>query len=286
MLLSPLVSALALPALVAFGTTGLIRFARRRRAGKGGIGNLAEAGLGLGFLAGFWAVTGGLPFLGNVAYHQLGEAVLLALLAGLAASLIGVGPRITGFLAVAGALFAVVWLTGWQQLLAPTVEELLAVLLYGAIAVAAALRLRALGPGATPVAVTGLASLALALVAAVGHAGGSSDLALALAGACLGSLVWAWPLGRAGFGPAALAVLVVGFTGLMVAAARGALHAPWPLLLLPLAFWAPAIAQRLPVLDRLARKKPTRPLALLLAAALPCAASVALALILGARLHF
>ena len=291
MLLPPLVSALALPALVAFGATGLIRFARGGRGKSGGraggrSGELAEAGLGIGFLAGFWAVTGGLPFLANVAYHQLGEAVLLALLVGLAAALVGAGPRVMAVLAVAGALFAVVWLTGWRQVLAPTVEELLTLLLYGAIAVAAALRLRDLGPGATPVAVTGLACLTLALIATLGHAAGSSDLALALAGACLGRLVWAWPLGRAGFGPAALAVLVVGFTGLMVAAARGALHAPWPLLPLPLVFWAPRIARGLPVLDRLARKKPTRPLALLLAAALPCGAGVALALLLGARLHF
>ncbi|HEV2675290.1 MAG TPA: hypothetical protein VGV37_12170 [Aliidongia sp.] len=281
MVLSPLVSALALPALVSFGATGLIRFARGRKGDK----SLAEAGLGIGFLAGFWAVTGGLPFLGNVAYHQLGEAVLLALIVGLAATFFGAGPRVMGVLAVAGALFAVIWGIGWRQLVAPTVDELLAVLIYGAIAAVAALRLRSLGPGATPVALTGLASLALALVALFGHASGISDLALALAGACAGSLVWAWPFGRAGFGPMALAVLVVGFTGLMVAQARGALHAPWPLLLLPLAFWAPGIAQRLPIVDKLARKKPTKPLALLLAATLPCAACVALAWLLGTRPH-
>ncbi|HLZ65575.1 MAG TPA: hypothetical protein VKQ29_05055 [Aliidongia sp.] len=283
MVLSPLVEALALPALVAFGASGLIRFARGRK----GDGRLAEAGLGIGFLAGFWAVTGGLPFLGrDVAYHPLGEAVLLALGIGLLAALIGSGPRVMGTLAVAGALFAVVWVTGWRQLLAPTVEELLATVFYGAVAIMAALRLRALGPGATPIAVTGLTALALAFVASIGHAAGISALALVLTGACLGSLAWAWPFQRGSFGPMALAVLVVGLTGLTVAHARGALHAPWALLPLPLAFWAQDIAQRLPGLDRLARKKPTRPLALMLAAALPCGASVALALILGARLHF
>jgi hypothetical protein len=283
MVLSPIVEALVLPALVAFGATGLIRFARGRK----GDGRLAEAGLGIGFLAGFWAVTGGLPFLGrDVAYHPLGEAVLLALLAGLLAALIGAGPRIMTLVAVAGAVFAVVWVIGWRQLQAPTVEELVAALIYGAVAIAAALRLRSLGPGATPIAVTALAALALALVASVGHAAGTSALALVLAGAALGSLIWAWPFQRGGFGPMALGVLVVGFAGLMVAHARGALTAPWPLLPLPLAFWAPEIAQRLPVLDRLARKKPTRPPALLVAAALPCAAGVALALLLGARVHF
>jgi hypothetical protein len=281
MLLSPLVSALALPALVAFGATGVIRFARGRKGDQ----TLAEAGLGVGFLAGFWAVTGGLPFLGNIAYHQLGEAVLLALCAGLAAALAGRGPRVMTGLAVLAALFAVVWLLGWRRLETPTVEELLATLIYAAIAIWAALRLRALGPGATPVAVTGLAALALALVTSIGHAAGISALSLVLAGACAGSLAWAWPFGRAGFGPAALAVLVVGFTGLMVAHAQGALHAPWALVPLPLAFSAPAIAERLPGLDRLARKKPSRPLALLAAAALPCVASVALALVLGARVH-
>ena len=283
MVLSPLVAALALPALVAFGATGLIRFARGRK----GDGRLAEAGLGLGFLAGFWAVTGGLPFLGqDVAYHPLGEAVLLALAAGLLAALVGAGPRIMTLIAVLGAAFAVVWVIGWRQLAAPTVEALLAALIYGAIAVSAALKLRALGPGATPIAVTALAALALALVASLGHAAGTSALALTLAGAALGSLAWAWPFQRGGFGPAALAVLVVGFAGLTVAHARGAITPPWPLLPLPLAFWAAEIAQRLPLIDRLARKKPTRPPALVAAAALPCAASVALALILGARLHF
>ncbi|GGF38787.1 hypothetical protein GCM10011611_51420 [Aliidongia dinghuensis] len=282
MLLSPVVSALALPALTACGATGLIRTLR----GKKGDMRLAEAGLGIGFLAGFWAVTGGLPFLGNVAYHQLGEAVALALGVGLITALVGAGPGFTKFLGLAGALFAVVWLTGWRQLMAPTVEELLTIVVYGAIAAAAALRLAALGPGATPIAVTGLAALALAFVALFGHAAGTSDLALALAGACLGSLVWAWPLGRAGVGPATIAVLATGFTGLMVAEARGALHAPWALLPLPLAFWAPEIADRLPALGRLARKKPTRPLALLFAAALPCAAAVGLAFLLGTRLYF
>ena len=283
MVLSPLVSALALPALVAFGATGMIRFARGRKGDQ----SLAEAGLGIGFLAGFWAVTGGLPFFGNVAYHQLGEAVVLALVAGLVLALVGAtGPRLMTCLAIAGAVFAVVWVVGWRQLVAPTVEELLGALIYGAIAVAAALRLRELGPGGAPIAVTGLAALALAVIATLGHAAGTSALALAMAGACLGSLVWSWPLGRGGFGPAALSVLVVGMTGLMVAYARGALHAPWPLLPLPLAFWAATIAQRLPLLDRLARKKPTRPIALLLAAALPCAAAAALAFILGARIRF
>jgi len=280
MVLSPLVEALVLPALVAFGATGLIRFARRRK----GDGKLAEAGLGLGFLAGFWAVTGGLPFIGrDVAYHPLGEAVLLALLIGLLAALVGAGPRLMTLVAILGAALAVVWVIGWRQMLEPTVEELLAAAIYGAVAIAAALRLKDLGPGATPVAIAGLAALALALVASIGHAAGTSALSLVLAGSCLGSLVWAWPFQRVSFGPMALVVLVVGFTGLMVAHARGAIHPPWPLLPLPLAFWAPQIAQRLPVLDRLARKKPTRPLALLAAAALPCAAGVALALILGAR---
>jgi len=282
MVLSPLVEALALPALVAFGATGLIRFARGRK----GDGKLAEAGLGIGFLAGFWAVTGGLPFLGrDVAYHPLGEAALLALVLGLLLALFGAGPRVLSLVAVAGAGFAVVWIIGWRQMLAPTVEELLGAAIYGAIAIAAALRLKALGPGATPIAVTGLAALALAIVASIGHAAGASGLALALAGACLGSLVWAWPLQRGSFGPIGLAVLVVGFTGLMVIEARGALHAPWALLPLPLAFWAPEIAQRLPVLDRLARKKPSRPLALLAASALPCGIAIGLALILGARVH-
>jgi len=283
MVLSPLVEAFALPALVAFGATGLIRFARRRK----GDGRLAEAGLGVGFLAGFWAVTGGLPFVGrDVAYHPLGEAVLLALAIGLLAALVGAGPRIKTLVAIVGAMLAVVWIIGWRQMLAPTVEDLLAAAIYGAIAIAAALRLKDLGPGATPVAIVGLAALALALVASIGHAVGTSALGLVLAGSCVGSLVWAWPFQRGSFGPMALAVLVVGFTGLMVAQARGALHPPWPLLALPLAFWAPQIARRLPVLDRLVRKRPTRPLALLVAAALPCAVGVALALILGARVNF
>jgi hypothetical protein len=283
MVLSPLVEAFILPALVAFGTTGLLRFARRRK----GDGRLAEAGLGLGFLAGFWAVTGGLPFVGrDVAYHPLGEAVLLALAIGLLAALVGAGARIMTLVAIVGAALAVVWVIGWRQMLAPTIEDLVAAAIYGAVAIAAGLRLKDLGPGATPVAITGLAALALALIAGVGHASGTSGLALVLAGSCLGSLAWAWPLQRGGFGPIALAVLVVGFTGLMVAHARGALHPPWPLLALPLVFWAPQIAQRLPVLGRLARKRPTRPLALLAAAALPCAAGVALALILGTRVNF
>jgi hypothetical protein len=283
MVLSPLVEAFALPALVAFGATGLIRFARRRK----GDGRLAEAGLGVGFLAGFWAVTGGLPFVGrDVAYHPLGEAVLLALAIGLLAALVGAGPRIMTLVAIVGAALAVVWIIGWRQMLAPTVEDLLAAAIYGAVAIAAALRLKDLGPGATPVAITGLAALALALVASIGHAAGTSALSLVLAGSCVGSLIWAWPFQRGSFGPMALAVPVVGFTGLMVAHARGAIHPPWPLLALPLAFWAPQIARRLPVLDRLARKRPTRPVALLAAAALPCAVGVALALILGVRVNF
>jgi hypothetical protein len=162
--------------------------------------------------------------------------------------------------------------------------DLLYLVGFAALAAIVALRLIALARGgAAPIAVSGIAALGLAAVASIGHGGGLAQLSLALAAASAGSLVWAWPLAKAPFGPLALIVLVAALASLALAETHGALHTPWALLVLPMAFWADRIAERLPGLAKLAKKKQTRPVALALGAALPTLASISLAMILAGR---
>jgi hypothetical protein len=273
--LATVLYAVLLPLLVALGSTGLVR----RRGGKKLSPRLAEVGLGLGFLAGFVAVARGIPFLNNVAHHQIGEIAVAALGLGVALALFSPGPRV---MAVAGASVAVVaifWSLGLGRLPA---EDWLAAAVASVLAILVMWRLAALAQsGATAIMVLAIAAASLAVIAISARAGLLGDLALALAAACVGVLVWVRPVGKWRGG--AIAVLAGGvvFVALAFGVARGALHTPWALIVLLPAFWADRLVERVQHLAKLARKQATRPLVLTAVAAVPALAAAVLSLLLA-----
>jgi multisubunit Na+/H+ antiporter MnhE subunit len=267
--------AILLPLLVAFGSAGLVR----RRGGKVYGQRLSELAVPLGFLAGFAALAGGVPFIGNVVHHRVGELALFMLAQAAIFLLWAPGPRLLWGLAIIEAIGAIFWQLGIDGL--PTEDWLLGI---GAAAVAILVmrRLVTLGPsGAAAPLILALASLGLAILAGAMRAGVAGDFAAALTAALVGWLAWARPFGKGDAGPALLLGGGVIFVAVAFAIAHSALHAPWAVLLLLPAFWPEFLAARVPFLMKAARKKANRPGAYAAAAAVPVALVTLLALILA-----
>ena len=266
------------PFLVALGVAGLLGSRSKRKGSATRLPALAETGPLLGFLAGFIAIAQGIPFLNNVAQHRIGEAAMLALPVACGLALLDPGPRVGRYAALAVAVLAVWWQLPAGALAA---EQWLAFAGAALVAIFVQDRLVMLARnGVAGLLVLVIAAAALAVVAAFAHAGLLGSLSLALATGCAGWLVWARPFGKA---PPALAATVGGgmvFAALGFACFENAARMPWALAPLLGCFWAEAILTRLPPLARLGKKKPQRPLALAVAAALPAVLAVALAVLL------
>ena len=270
-----LIFGMFLPLLVAFGSAGLAR----RRGGKVLGRRLSEAALPLGFLAGFAALAGGLPFLGNVVHHRVGELALFMLAQALVFLLWAPGPRLLQALAIVEAITAIFWQLGLDGLPA---EDWLVGIGAAAVAILVMRRLAALGPsGAAAPLILGLASLGLAVLAGAMRTGVAGDFAAALTASLAGWLVWARPFGKGDAGAGLLLGGGVIFVAVTFAVAHSALHAPWAVLLLLPAFWPEFLSARIPFLVRAARKKANRPGAYAAAAAVPVALAALLALILA-----
>ena len=266
------------PFLVALGVAGLLRARPKRKGGPRGLASLAETAPVLGFIAGFIAVTQGVPFLNNVAQHRVGEAAVLALAVTIGLALLDPGPRFGRYAALLAAVVALWWQLPAGALAA---EQWLAFAGAALVAIFVQDRLVMLArSGVAGLLVLLVAASGLSVVAACSHAGLLGALALALAAGCAGALIWARPFGKA---MPALAATIGGgmvFAALGFACFESAARTPWALAPLLACFWAETIVARLPPLARLAKKKPQRPLALTLAAALPAGLAVALAVLL------
>jgi hypothetical protein len=273
MLPAPILTIL-IPALVAYGAAGLLRRLRRGKAPS----ELAGAGIALGFLAGFCAYSGGLPFVAELPHHPVGEVAALSLAVGLALATIGLGPAKLRYVAAACGIFAALWCFGLARFEFMSTQELFGALGAALLGAVAMWRLATLASeGATPVALIALMAAGLAAIARFGRAELPEQFATALAAAAAGWLLWARPLARVPAGAAA----VIGGGAILVAVAadagRTALQFPWPMLLLPVCLWADRIAPRLPGLAKVAKRKPNRPLAFSLVAVIPVLAAAGLA---------
>ncbi len=271
-------AAFVLPLLVGFGATGLLRHWGGRCHGP----RLAELGLSLGFIAAFIGLSGGVPFNGLTAHHGIGEVAVAAAALGAIAIWLPVRHAVLMALGILGGGFAIAWPLGLLHPARLPLDDLIAAGIAGIGAIAIMLRLIILGrSGAAPVIVLTVAALALAVIALLARQNGLGHLALALAAACAGFLVWTSPFARWRFGPAALLGGGMIFVTLALAVSRGGLRAPWPLVLLAVAFWGDHIAVNLPVLAGLARKKPFRPIVFGVGALLPAGAAAGLAWLLS-----
>jgi hypothetical protein len=244
------------PFLVALGFAGLLRARTKRKGSPQRLAALAETAPVLGFIAGFIAVAQGIPFLNNVVQHRVGEAAVLALVVVILLALLDPGPRFGRYAALLAAVLALWWQLPAGALAA---EQWLAFAGAALVAIFVQDRLVMLGrAGVAGLLVLLIAAAGLSVVASFAHAGLLGALSLALAMACAGMV----------------------FAALGFAAFESAARTPWALAPLLGCFWAEAIVARLPPLARLAKKKPQRPLALGLAAALPAGLAVALAVLL------
>jgi hypothetical protein len=256
------------PFLVALGVTGLLRPGRRKFARA-----LGEIGPVLGFLAGFVGVVRGVPFVSNVAHHRIGEAAVLALAAAVMLAVIAPGPRLGRYAALGAAVLALAWQAQGDDWPVAAAACLVATFILDRLVFLARI-------GASAILVLALASLGLALVAISSRAGLLGGLALALAAASAGWLVWARPFASVKPGLAAAVSGGMVFVTLAFAVTQSAVRTPWSLAPLLACFWAEAILRHLPVIARWARKKQHRPAALALSATLPVAAAAALSAIL------
>jgi hypothetical protein len=260
--------------LVALGAAGLLKHRAGRKLGP----RLAEAAPVLGFLAGFVALAQGLPFLNGVPQHQVGEVGVLALGLAIALASLPPGPRLGRYLALGAGLLAVLWQVPGGQV--PGSVWLQA----GAAALLAWLaldRLVLLAPsGAAALLILAMTAFGLGLIGMAAHAGLLGGMALALAAACAGLLVWLRPWPKAKLGLAVPLGAGMVFVALGFATMESAARTPWTLALLLPAFWAETIMRLVPALARLGKKKPQRVLVLAGTAALPVVVAIALAFVL------
>jgi hypothetical protein len=241
MFLTDWIFGIALPLAVALVVVGLLRVFGGRR-------ELSGAAIGIGFLAGFGALAGGLPFLHSVANHGIGEVAVLLLAAGILADLLRAhSPGAGRALGVAAILLVLVWPRGWRGTLLLTPQEMVetAVSLIGGLVVL--WRLEALARrGAAGSIVLLVAALGLVIVAYFGRAASLAGLAEVLAAATAGFLIWQMASTKLRFGAAAL--LAGG--GVWFAIAHGLVansaRPPWALVLLIGSFFADRVAALLP----------------------------------------
>jgi hypothetical protein len=261
------VAAALVPFLVAFGAAGVLR----RRPVFGAVA------IPLGALAGFAIVAGGLPLLGNVPHHRLGEVLVAAIVAAPVLACFGDGTARWRAIAIWAALAAVGWVFGPDRIETMEAADAVLAAVFAAAAVVGLLRLSALGgTGALPVVMVAGAAAGLAAIAWGARAALTTEAAAALAASCLGWLVWARPFAKAPSGIAALAA-GASLAALAVEVERTALHAPWPMVVLFACFWPEWIAARLPGVAARARRRESRAAALGIASLLPAAAASALA---------
>ncbi|HLY55918.1 MAG TPA: hypothetical protein VKS60_10205 [Stellaceae bacterium] len=260
-----------LPFLIAGGATGLL-------CDKGGPRALAGPAVGAAMAAAFMAANGA-PFFGAPPHHALGESLVLFTVAGAAISVFGDGIARWHVIVLWAALAAAVWPFGIAGFETPDPGDMLQMAIAAGCGCLALWRLTSLSQdGPAGVGVAAVAAAGLAAVAGFARSGVTAGLALSLACACLGWLVWAW---RARRGATAIATLVAGTSiiSIGVEVTRTALHAPWALLVLFFCCWPEAVVARVPPLAKLARRKAYRPTALVLAAAPPAVLAGVLAFV-------
>ncbi|HWK43539.1 MAG TPA: hypothetical protein VNT30_02365 [Stellaceae bacterium] len=275
------VTACLIPLLVGYVVAAVIRYRGGKRLGPG----MAASGIGLGFLAGFIGVTGGMPILHSVANHWVGTVAVVATLAGLVFDATGLGGRRLRSLGIAAALAIVAYLTGLEPLMQLSPPAIGQMVLFGAGGAAMLARLGILaerGPIAAllPMMLVALTAAGLAAIAWLDHAQSLAGLALALAAAAVGCLALRWRAPPLAFGAAALLAGGGTLLALGVTLAETVPHPPWPLLLMLPAFWADRVSFGRPAKGRRRKKPQASPWHIALAV-LPVLMAVGLAWLLG-----
>jgi hypothetical protein len=267
----PIIQTVAIPLVVAFVATGLLRLAGGSRRGS----TVAGLGVGLGMLAAYGAIFAipGFPPAG--ATNKLFYVIAIGAAVGFVVDLLS-PPRIAPrSLVVLGSLAGIVWIAGDRALSEPWPAGLVVAIL--ALVVAAG-GWRLAGRPDKPVeggAVLLVAAIALALCALLGNTISSAQLGGATAAALGGFLLWNWPGPRFALGGGVLLPAMALLAAMTAQIALFTRIEPYALLPLALVFVADLAARRLSLgTGRMARA--LQPIVLGLIAALPAAATVAL----------
>jgi hypothetical protein len=267
--------------LIATGASGLLLHKSGKAVGR----RLAELGIGIGFLAAYIALAGGLPWFDDLPDGAVGTATSLILLPALLLALWGPRPGIARWPILLVVVLTALFLVGGRHFVFASTADI-AEAAIGAIAgMVIVLRLERMAEGGGGVLIV-LAVIAVAAggIAWFGAARFFAELFFGFAAALLGLAVWAWPLQRWSVGPAALLIGSALLLTLSLAFWRNAVATPWVLPLAGLALWSDRIARDVLGFAQLYKRKPLRTYALVLASLIPAVLAVLLAA-LTARWH-
>jgi hypothetical protein len=272
---------LLLPWLVAAGASGVLLHRSGKVLGK----RLAELGIGVGFLAAYIALAGGLPWLDDLPNGEIGEAAGLSLPAAALLALWGPRPGIARWPIIGLLILMVLWLIGGRSFVFASSLDIVEAAIAALIGIVLVLRLQRLAEGgAGALVILAIMAAALAGIAWYGNAQFFAQLFLGFAAAILGLVVWTWPLSRWGVGAAALLIGAGMLLALVLEFWRNAITTPWALPVVLAALWSDRIALGMPGLSAFHKRKALRPFAVILSALVPAVVAVALAVLL-ARFH-
>jgi hypothetical protein len=267
----PVIQTVAIPIVVAFVATGLLRLAGGSRRG----GAVAGLGVGLGMLAAYGAIFGipGFPPAG--ATNKLFYVIAVGAAIGFVVDLLRPPHIATRSLVVLASLAGILWIAGDRAASEPWPAGLVVAVL---AVVAAIGGWRLAGRPAEPTeggAMLLVAAIALAVSALIGNTISSAQLGGATAAALGGFLLWNWPRPRFALGGGAVLPAMALLAAMTAQIALFTRIEAYALLPLALVFVADLAARRLSLgTGRMAQA--LQPIVLGLIAALPAAATVAL----------
>ena len=262
----PLFQSLALPLVLAFAATGLLR----ALLGPGAGARWAAAGLALGLIvSASWTLGWRLP--PGTLTEKLPWVYAAAAAAGLGLEAVRADRRAQWL--VAGLLWAIVIvaLGGRQPLLLRVASWLVGMGVIGAV-------LSELHSRADAAAMLEVASFGLAALAMMSGSALLFELSLALGAAVAGTALWLWPVSRIAFGASGAIVALLAWLALAHGTATLTTVRPGPLLLLAASFSSAALVRGVRRRLRLGEARPwIKALVVAAVAALWVVAALALA---------
>lgn len=267
----PVIASVLLPLLLATALTGVLRVNSGERGRR-----VAAGAVGLAMIVAHWLAFGAPTWPVHSGTEKLALLFLLLLVGGVVLDMILAGHVLTATATGLAVLAVTLWLA-WPQLLRGE-SGLIPLLTLAVLLGLSCLWTLAKTPA------NGTNRPVVLIVAALGLAGASFNagslmlmqVALALAAALGGFVLWNWPAARLPFHAAGIAVGGLGCLALALLLLLLTDIRPWALLALPLIFAAAPVSRRLPVPRQLSRAA-VEPVYIVLIGLLPMVAAVLLA---------
>lgn len=264
-----LLQGVLLPVAVAVIVTGVIRYG----LGEARSSVLAAAAIGIAFVAGYAMTIGWPGFPPRTSGQKIGYIVLFATVIGIAIDVAGAAARLSRVVMIAAPVLIVGWL-GWRVISGFDVTGMLphAILIAAGIAVFNRLSV-SYERSSTPLVMLLAACVGGAAIAFIGASGSIAQVFGTAAAAIGGYLLWNWPKARFPLGSAGLLAGGGVFVALASAMILFSETSPLAAIFLLPVFFAPLVADRLPLRDRDA----LAPIVLGLVAAVPVVIGIVIA---------